>query len=197
LSGPIYLVSHGGAAFPDVEIILQGEGVKVILDGKTQIKNGITYNHFETVPDVPFTTFEAQLPTGKYSIFGTNLPEKDHYDLCGQSLSMPIEIVGQNGAVLDQTTKLGVTGCSSALSVVSSKVNKKTLTLSVYAPAAGKVTTTGKGVSAGVKTYSGEEALTFTLRQKKAGKLKTKINLTFTPKSGKKQSKSLTVRFTR
>jgi hypothetical protein len=62
-----------------------------------------------------------------------------------------------------------VTGCSSALSVVSSKVNKGTLTLFVYAPAAGKVTASGKGVSAGVKTYSGHEALIFKLTQKKGG----------------------------
>jgi hypothetical protein len=123
LSGPMYLVSHGGEAFPDVEIVLQGEGVRLIVDGKTQIKGGITYNHFETIPDAPFTSFEAKLPTGKYSIFGTNLPEKAKYNLCGQSLSMPTEIVGQNGAVIKQTTKVGVTGCPKAKK--ASKPKKK------------------------------------------------------------------------
>ena len=114
LAGPVYLVSHGGAAFPDVEIILQGEGVELVLDGKTQIKNGITYSHFETVPDAPFTSFETKLPTGKYSIFAANLPAKDDYNLCGQSLNMPIALTGQNGAVVKQTTKLSVTGCPKA-----------------------------------------------------------------------------------
>jgi hypothetical protein len=124
LAGPLYLVSHGGAAFPDVEIILQGEGVQLVVDGKTQIKKAITYSHFETVPDAPFSTFETKLPTGKYSIFGTDLPEKDKYNLCGQALSMPVVITGQNGAVLKQTTKIGVTGCPKAKKVTKKKKTK-------------------------------------------------------------------------
>jgi len=111
LAGPVYLVSHGGAAFPDVEIVLQGEGVRLVVDGKTQIKHGITYSHFESVPDAPFENFETKLATGRFSIFGANLPEKAKYNFCGQSLAMPIELVAQNGAVVKQTTKVGVTGC--------------------------------------------------------------------------------------
>ena len=189
LMGPAYLVSHGGAAFPDVEMVLQGEGVELVIDGHTQIKQGITYSHFETVPDAPFTSFEFNSPQGELALFAAN------GDLCDQKLVMPVTLTGQNGAVLKQNTPVEVEGCSNSLSVISSKVKKKTLTLSVYAPAAGKVTASGKGISTGAKTYSGREALTFTLKQKQAGKLKTKIKLTFTPKSGKKQAKSLTVKF--
>jgi hypothetical protein len=111
LAGPAYLVSHGGAAFPDLEIILQGEGVELVLDGSTDIKKGITSSTFKTVPDAPISSFELKLPTGKYSVLSTDLPEKAKYDLCGQKLSMPTEIVAQNGAVLKQTTKIGVAGC--------------------------------------------------------------------------------------
>jgi hypothetical protein len=111
LTGPAYLVSHGGAAFPDVEFVLQGEGITLVLDGKTQIKNQITYSKFESAPDAPFTVFETVLPAGPHSALTTNLPEKAKFNLCSSSLSMPTEIVGQNGAVLEQTTKIGLQGC--------------------------------------------------------------------------------------
>jgi len=114
LTGPTYLVSHGGAAFPDVEFVLQGEGVTLVLDGKTAIKKGITYSNFEATPDAPFTTFETELPTGPHSILTANVPAKANYSLCGRSLVMPTKITGQNGAVIEQTTKIAVTGCKAA-----------------------------------------------------------------------------------
>jgi hypothetical protein len=190
LTGPVIFVSHGGEAFPSLTVVLQGDNVTLDLVGATFIsKAGITSTTFKTVPDAPFSTFELTLPEGPYSALGTN------YALCTQNLQIPNEFVGQNGAVLHQSTHIEVEGCSKSLSVVSTKVDKKTLTLSVYAPAAGKVTTSAKGLSAGVKTYSGNEALTFTLKQNKSGKLKTKIKLSFTPKSGKHQTKTLKVSF--
>jgi hypothetical protein len=195
LEGPLYFVSNGGEAFPNLIVVLQGYGVKAELVGDTFIsKSGITSSTFKAIPDFPFTSAEVLLPEGKYSALAAN------GSLCQEAskLKIPTEFVAQNGAELKQDTQISVTGCSSALSVVSSKVNKKTLTLSVYAPAAGKVTASGKGVSAGVKTYSGEGALTFTLKQKQAGKLKTKVKLTFIPSKGKdrtKQAKTLSVRF--
>ncbi len=112
LSGPGYLVSHGNAAFPDVEFVLQGEGITIVLDGKTQIKKGITYSRFESVPDAPFTQFEALLPAGPHSALTADVPEKDHYSLCGQKPLMPTTITAQNGAVLNQLTPIALSGCA-------------------------------------------------------------------------------------
>jgi hypothetical protein len=120
LVGPAYLVSHGGAAFPDVEFILQGEGVEIVLDGGTDIKKGITYSRFETVPDAPISSFETVLPEGPHSVLATNLPASAKYSLCGRSLVIPTSITGQNGAVVSQSTKVAVTGCA--------KVKAKALT---------------------------------------------------------------------
>ena len=111
LSGPAYLVSHGGAAFPDVEFLLQGEGITLLLDGKTQIKNGITYSKFDSAPDAPFTSFETELPTGPHSALTANVSAKANYSLCGTHLAMPTEITGQNGVIIKQTTNIAVSGC--------------------------------------------------------------------------------------
>jgi hypothetical protein len=112
LRGPAYLVSHGGAAFPDLEIVLQGEGVTLVLDGHTNIKKGVTSSEFATVPDAPISSFELNLPIGKFSVLAPNLPASAKYSFCGQKLTMPTTLTAQNGAVLNQTTKVGVTGCA-------------------------------------------------------------------------------------
>jgi hypothetical protein len=114
LTGPAYLVSHGGAAFPDVEFVLQGEGILLILDGKTDIKKGITYSRFEAAPDAPFTTFETFLPTGPHSALTAFVPAGRHFNVCGTPLPMPTEITGQNGAVIRQTTNIVVSGCAAS-----------------------------------------------------------------------------------
>jgi hypothetical protein len=126
LSGPAYLVSHG-AEFPDVEFVLQGEGITLVLDGKTDIKHGITYSRFESTPDAPFTVFETVLPAGPHGVLSPNVPESEQFSLCKTSLAMPTEITGQNGAVIDQTTKIAVSGCGGVLPTKTVKLTRAQL----------------------------------------------------------------------
>jgi hypothetical protein len=197
LTGPAYFVSHGGEAFPSLEVVLQGDDIKVDLVGATQIKGGITSTTFKSVPDVPFSTFELTLPQGKYSALGANLPAKAKYSFCGQKLSMPTELIAQNGAAIHQSTPIAVEGCPSTLSFTHA-IKKKTLTLTIYAPAAGKITATGRGLTKAAKAAKGQEKITLTLKQKKAGKLKTTVKVAYTPSTGKdrkKQAKNAKVGF--
>jgi hypothetical protein len=140
LSGPAFLVSHGNEAFPDVEFVLQGTGtpgesaIRLILDGKTDIKaaNGkpcggpvpcITFSTFESTPDAPFTRFETTLPAGPHSALTANVPESKHFNLCGEKLVMPTEITGQNGVLIQESTIVKVTGCKA----VSKKLTRAQL----------------------------------------------------------------------
>jgi hypothetical protein len=110
LSGPVYFVSHGGARFPDLEIVLQGEGVTVVLGGETFIDEhtNVTSSTFRTVPDVPVTRFDLTLPQGRFSALAATA------NLCKRKLVMPTRIVGQNGAVEQQSTRIAVSGCPKA-----------------------------------------------------------------------------------
>ncbi len=111
LTGPGYLVSHGGAAFPDLVFVLQGEGVTLDLDGNTDIKKGITSETFNSVPDAPITRFETTFPEGSHSVLATNIPASAKNSLCGQALTIPTTITAQNGTVIEQQTKINVSGC--------------------------------------------------------------------------------------
>jgi len=109
LSGPVYFVSHGGAAFPDLVIVLQGDGVRVDLTAATFInKAGITSSTFKTIPDVPVSSFELYLPQGPYSALTANR------NLCTSKLVMPTVFTAQNGLTMRQSTRIAVTGCPKA-----------------------------------------------------------------------------------
>ncbi len=124
LTGPAYLVSHGGAAFPDLVIILQGEGITLELVGSIDIKHGVTSSAFNSVPDAPITSFELKLPEGSHSALAAVLPAKAKGSLCGTSLTMPTTITGQNGAQVIQSTKIAVTGCTKAKKAKPKKKHK-------------------------------------------------------------------------
>lgn len=138
VEGPAYFVSHGGEAFPSLILVLQGYGVTVDLVGTTFIsKAGITSSTFKTVPDVPVSRFELDLPRGHFSALTANgslckpIRTVTAHKLVAvrvhgrtvhvrrtvkrnvaQALAMPTAFTAQNGAVLKQSTKIAVTGCA-------------------------------------------------------------------------------------
>ena len=141
LTGPAILVSHGGAAFPDVEFLLQGEGVEIVLDGKTDIKKGITYSMFETVPDAPISSFETILPEGPHSVLAA------YGSLCSQTLVMPTTIAGQNGAQVTQSTSVAVTGCGKpSIKINKATIKGNTVLVRVTTSQPGTVTVSGSGL---------------------------------------------------
>jgi uncharacterized repeat protein (TIGR01451 family) len=118
LTGPAYFVSHGGAKFPELVIVLSGFGTTVQLHAETFINPaGITSSTFRTIPDVPVGTFELTLPQGPFSALAAN------GNLCKSNLKMPTAFTAQNGAVIHQNTPIGVKGCGKAKKVKKVKVS--------------------------------------------------------------------------
>jgi hypothetical protein len=107
LSGPAYFVSHGGAKFPELIIVLSGGGVTVDVNAETFInKAGITSSTLRAIPDVPFENFELKLPQGSDSALAAN------GNLCTSTLRMPTAFIAQNGAAIHESTPITATGCA-------------------------------------------------------------------------------------
>jgi hypothetical protein len=109
LTGPAYLVSHGGLALPDLVMVLQGEGITLEEEGQLRIERGVASSTFRALPDVPLSTLDLVLSMGPHSAFTVGLPAER--GLCSQTLKMPTAITAQNGAQVKQVTRVAVSGC--------------------------------------------------------------------------------------
>lgn len=188
LEGPAYFVSHGGEAFPNLIIVLQGYGVTVELVGDTLIKDGITSSTFKTVPDVPVSNFELSLPAGPYSVLAA--PS----GLCAEPLTLPTEMIGQNGALVRQDTKLAVQGCKAAIRVLGHSVKGVRARIRVSVPFAGTLVASGKGVKRSAKRVAKAGTVTLgvtlsaldrrVLAKHPNQRVKVKVTLRFTSKHG-------------
>ena len=70
--GTVLLVAHGGASAPSLVLLLHAEGVNVELRATLSVnKRGPIKATFNSLPDVPITTFELALPAGPGSLLGS------------------------------------------------------------------------------------------------------------------------------
>ncbi len=195
MTGPAYLVSHGGEAFPDLELVLEANGVRVIVVGKTDIKNGITTTNFATSPDVPVTSVTVSLPTGPHSALAAN------GDLCARPLVMPTTITGQNGKQIKQNTKITVSGCG--VRIVGHKVIHNVAYLTVQTFAAGRIIGSGSGLARVSRSVGATARATLKIPLSRGGRnrrrpFRTRAHVLFVPKhGGPRSSASVTLTFRR
>jgi hypothetical protein len=122
MTGPAYLVAKSGsgtshpgeskvekeeAAFPNLVLVLQGEGVKIDLTGALFVSaKNITSVAFRAIPDVPILRMDLVLPEGKTSILAASS------GLCTKRpLRITTAITGQDGARVKPGVTVGVSGC--------------------------------------------------------------------------------------
>jgi hypothetical protein len=198
MKGPAILVSHAGEEFPSLELVLEADNIRVIVEGKTHIKNKITTTDFQTTPDVPISSVTVNLPTGAFSALAV---ERLTTNVCTQKLVMPTTITGQNGKVVKQNTVIAPSGCG--VQIVGHKVVGNTAYLTVETYSAGRITGSGSGLSTTRRTLgSAAKATTLKVPLSRGGRgrrrpFSAKIRVGFTPKQkgGKSSSATVTVRF--
>jgi hypothetical protein len=183
MKGPAFLVSHSGEEFPSLELVLEGDGVRTIVEGKTHIKNGITTTNFEATPDVPVSSITVNLPLGPHSALTT---ENLNTNLCTAKLLMPTIITGQNGKQNKYSTVIAPTGCG--VQIVGHKVVGNTAYLTIRTYAAGRISGSGKGLST-IRRTLGAASKATTLKvplssggRSKGRPFKAKIRVGFVPK---------------
>jgi hypothetical protein len=201
LSGPAYLVSHGNAAFPDLDLLLEGSGVRVILEGNTDIKGGITTSTFASLPDVPVSSFKLTLPMGPHSALAA------YGNLCAQPLVMPTTITAQNGAQVKQNTNVSVTGCSGAaggrgcIRVLRRSLAHHMLKLTVRVCAAGRLNARGRYLQSASRKLRRPSTITLKLPLTRAGlralnthrPLRIRVQITLLPRRrGERRSTATT-----
>ncbi len=181
LVGPAILVSHGGAAFPDLDLVLEANGVRTILVGNTDIKKGITTTTFASTPDVPVSSVTVNLPLGSHSALAAN------GNLCASSLVMPTTITGQNGLVVKQNTQIGVAGCG--VRIVGHKVVGGTAFLTVQTYGAGRVSGKGSSLATTFRRFSrAQRRATLKIPLSRGGRgrhrpFKVRVRVGFVPKA--------------
>lgn len=136
LNGTAYFVSHGGAAFPDLDLVVKGDGVTVILVGNTNISKKITHTTFAALPDVPVDSFEMNLPTGSNSALAAG------GSFCNGKMYMPTTAVGQNGKKITQKIQIHVAECP--VRVVGHVVKGSTASITAAVSSAGRLSTSGR-----------------------------------------------------
>lgn len=139
LKGVAVLESRG-AKFPDLVFLLHGEGVHILLRGKTDIINGVTFSKFETVPDAPITSFVTTFPAGPYSLIG------GLGNLCAEPLDAVVTITGQNNDQTKQYAHIGVEECAPVVKGVIAGERSGKLHLLVTSDQPGTLRVSGRSV---------------------------------------------------
>lgn len=180
MKGNVYFVAHGNAAFPDLDLVLEDQGVQIILVGNTDITKGITTTTFASTPDVPVSSVTVSLPAKSNSAVG------GYGDLCRNPLYMPTTITGQNGKVTKLNPVIAVTGCR--VKIVGHRVFRHVLYLTIQTFGAGRISASGNGLKFAWRNLS-SASRTATLKvplsnygNRRHKPMKVKVRVGFVPK---------------
>ena len=165
LAGNVYVVNRQTVGLPTLDLVLSGDGVSFTIVGTINLtSSGATTGTFNSIPDVPISSFALQLPAGPHSALAAG------GSLCSAPLTMPVTLTGQNGATEAKTVTVAVSGCPPAQGgVLAYQYRGGGLIVHVKVPGAGRITASGRYVHTRRVTVKGAGTATLTLALTSAG----------------------------
>ncbi|WCB92458.1 hypothetical protein DSM104299_01154 [Baekduia alba] len=116
LQGSVYLV-QAGSTLPRLVPILQGSGLTVPLVGTTTFSKSRLGTAFASIPDVPITRFDLDLPHNKRQILETP------HGLACRGTGAIVTFTGHNGAVVKRTVPV-TAKCATGATGAAKKAKK-------------------------------------------------------------------------
>jgi hypothetical protein len=204
LSGTVYLVGHGASSSPTLEVALEGDGVTLDLSGTTKIGTSITTT-FSSLPDVPLSSFTLALHAGADSVLTAS-----EAPTCASAPSMTTTLIAQNGAGVQESLPIAVSGCAGSHSATVAEgpaswlkiavvklvhLRNNMVKLELKLPASGRVTLSARAIAT-AKASTTRKARTVWVTIKLSGygrhmlghhrKLKVKTKLSYIPRTGRR-----------
>ncbi|HTX01536.1 MAG TPA: hypothetical protein VMD59_22315, partial [Acidimicrobiales bacterium] len=190
LSGNVYVVDQATVGLPTLDLVLTGDGVSFTIVGTIALtSSGLTTGTFNSIPDVPISSFALQLPSGPHSALAAG------GSLCPGPLQMPVALTAQSGATESRTVAVTVAGCAPARGgVLAYQYRAGGLTVHVKVPGAGRLTASGRYLHTRRVTVKAAGTQTLTLALTSAGtkalakhktlRLKVKVSFAASSHSG-------------
>jgi hypothetical protein len=203
LTGTVYLVGHGGASSPTLEVALADDGVTLDLSATTKIGTSIAAS-FASLPDVPLSSFALALHAGADSVLTTSEAPG-----CASAPSMTTTLTAQNGADLAESTPIVLSGCAGSASAAAEgpaswlkiavvkavRLKHNELRLELKLPASGRVIVSAHEIAT-AKAATRRNARTVWVTIKLSGygrhrlghnrRMKVRVKLSFVPRKGRR-----------
>lgn len=107
VTGPVHLVKRTPGLLPKLVVQLR-DPIRIQFEGIVTVgKRGRISTTFETVPDLPVTSFTLKFHSGRYGALTATK------SLCrAKGLRLPYRFAGQNGARVNARSKIQIKGCA-------------------------------------------------------------------------------------
>jgi hypothetical protein len=195
LTGPVYFVeatrrSASGRVirtFPNLWIPLSSDGVTIDVTASSSVDSlGRLVTTFDALPDAPVRTFQLTINGGKHGIIVVS----GKPGVCDRSRVVDTQFTGQNGKVLELPVTTSVNGCKPKIKKMSA--TRRAVSVRLSGIGAGRLTLSGRSVVRTTRSVKASTEATITARLnakaraqlRRAGHVRVKVSVRYTPRKG-------------